>query len=92
MRSFFIKNKVHCVLKTSMIGDRFRMHTQNCSSLKKHLIDAHSIDRVTTVELVKDVKILALAANKSDRIFLEAILLKEHKPTINSQMEGEERI
>ena len=74
------------------IRDRFRMHTQNCSSTKKHLIDAHSIDRVTTVELV-DVEILASAANKRDLIFLEAILLREHKPTIiNSLMEGEERI
>ena len=42
------------------------------------IIDAHSINRVTTVELVQDVKILASAAYKRDLIFLEAILLKEH--------------
>ena len=92
-------NRVGCEAAQTYIGyttctikDRFRMHTQNCSSIKKHLTTVHEIDRITTAELVKDVQVLASASDKRDLIFLEALILKEKKPPINSQMEGEDRI
>ena len=69
-----------CTLKLTLVttctsGDRFRKHTQQYSSMKrKQLIAAHSINRATSVHLVKDIKILSSASNKRDLIFLEALL------------------
>jgi hypothetical protein len=77
---------------TCSVTERFRTHTQNSSSIKKHLQDVHNINRVTTAELVTDVEIIKGSNNKTDLIFLEAIYIKSLKPSLNSQNEGCDKI
>ena len=64
------------------------MHTQNSSSIKKHLTASHNIAKVTTAELLSDVRVIGYSLDKRNLIFLETILIKNKTPTINSQKEG----
>ena len=74
------------------IKDRFRMHTQNCSSIKKHLQEYHRINKITTAELIPDIHILASAPVKRDLIFIEALYIKLLKPSLNSQTDFSDRM
>ena len=64
------------------------MHNQNSSSIKKHLAASHNIAKVTTAELLSDVKVIGYSLDERNLIFLEAILIKNKTPTIKSQKEG----
>jgi hypothetical protein len=77
---------------TCSVSERFRMHTQNSSSIKKHLQEHHGINKTTTAELLTDVKILKNSSSKTDLIFYEALLIKSLKPSLNAQNEGCDRI
>lgn len=77
---------------TCTISDRFRMHTQNSSSIKKHLQDYHQVSRTTTAELLQNVDILYTSSSKRDLVLIEAIYIKKLHPALNSQNEGCDRI
>ena len=77
---------------TCTLQDRFRMHTQQSSSIKKHLQQHHSIQKVTTAELLKDVTIIQNASSKRDLIITEALLIKNRRPTINMQSEFNDKL
>ena len=69
---------------------RMRNHTQN-GSIRKHNIDAHA-HKVTTNDILKDIKILRHFNNKEDLVIAEALYIKSVNPVLNGQREGEERI
>ena len=77
---------------TCAVADRFRMHTQNSSSIKKHLMERHNITKVTTKELLINVNILRSTLDKRDLLFYEALLVKQSKPTLNSQIEFSDKL
>lgn len=77
---------------TCTIANRFKMHTQNCSSIKKHLIQTHSITKISTNDLLADVKILKNCSDKRDLVIYEALLIKMHKPSLNSQTEFSDKL
>ena len=41
---------------TCIIFNRFKMHTQNSSSIKKHLSDSHQINKISTADLILNTK------------------------------------
>ena len=69
----------------------FKMHTQN-GSIKKHLKEAHKINKITRQELIDKVKILKSCNNKKELIMTEAILIKCNSPSLNAQEEGADRL
>ena len=77
---------------TSSVANRFKMHTQNCSSIKKHAKNTHNLNKVASVELLECVKILKQSPNKRELLFLEALCIKSFKPTMNAQSEFSDRI
>ena len=64
------------------------MHAQSSSSIKKQLAASHNIAKIITAELLSDVKVIGYSLDKRNLILLEAILIKNKTPTINSQKEG----
>ena len=77
---------------TCSLKERFRTHTQNSSSIKRHLSEAHNINRTTTVELLKYVTVLHRTQDKRDLIFSEALFIKMEKPLLNSQNDFSNKI
>ena len=77
---------------TCSIATRFRYHTQNSSSIKKHLKGVHNIDKVATADLIPNVSIVKYSSDKRDLMFYEALLIRENKPTLNSQVEFSDKI
>ena len=77
---------------TCTVGDRFRMHTRDSSSIKKHLKSVHNINRITSAELISDVHILRSCSNARELIFYEAFNIKLYNPELNSQTEFSDRI
>ena len=77
---------------TCSILARFRMHTQNSSSIKKHLQSSHQIQRISTNELLPNVKVLKYSSNKRDLLITEALLIKSLKPSLNSQTEFSDKL
>ena len=77
---------------TCTVFQRFIMHTQNISSIKKHLQDNHNIQKVTTNELLQDVTVLKTANDKRTLMYLEALYIKMKKPELNSQKEFSDKI
>ena len=77
---------------TSSVANRFRMRTQNCSSIKNHAKNTHNLNKVTSVELLECVKILKQSPNKRELLFLEALCRKSFKPSMNAQSEFSDRI
>ena len=69
---------------------RMRNHTQN-GSILKHNVDAHGT-RVTTNQILEDIKILRHFNTKEDLTIAEALLIKENNPSLNGQREGEDRV
>ena len=72
---------------TCTIDDRFRMHAQS-GSIKKHLSEHHGITRIPKNDLIPSTSVLATCHSKGKLRMTEAILIKELKPSINSQDEG----
>ena len=77
---------------TCTIANRFKMHTQNCSSIKKHLLQHHKISKISSAELTKDVTVLKSCPDKRDLTIYEAILIKMKRPTLNSQTEFSDKL
>ena len=77
---------------TCSINNRFKMHTQNSSSIKKHLQELHNINTIKTADLIPHVKILHKSADRRNLILTEAIYIKQERPNLNAQNEGSEKI
>ena len=76
---------------TCTVDERFKMHAQN-GSIKKHLVENHGMTRTPKNDLVSSTKILGSSNNKGRLRMLEAIMIKDMKPSLNSQEEGCERL
>ena len=76
---------------TCTLYDRFGMHTQN-GSIKKHLAEAHNIQRIPRRELLESTEVLATCNIKRKLVMTEAIFIKDMKPALNSQDEGCNRL
>ena len=72
---------------TATIKDRFKQH----ASIKKHFRITHN-KNITGSEMLANVTVLARAQNKQDLIIMEALLIKQHQPVINTQAEDFNRI
>ena len=79
-------------LTTCSIATRFRYHTQNSSSIKKHLTGVHNNDKIATADLIPNVSIGKYSSDKRDLMFYEALLIGENKPTLNSQVVFSDKI
>ena len=76
---------------TCTVDERFRMHAQN-GSIKRHLVDKHGMIRVPKNDLIPSIKILGSCNTKGRLRMLEAIMIKDMKPSLNSQEEGCDRL
>jgi len=76
---------------TCTISDRFKMHAIN-GSIKNHITQSHEINRIPKAELIQGVDILRHCNSRQELIMTEAILIKDMKPTLNSQQEGCDRL
>ena len=72
---------------TCTVGERFRSHTQT-GSIKKHLVEAHGITRIPKRDLLETTKVLKTCNSVGHMRMTESMLIKELKPTLNSQEEG----
>lgn len=72
---------------TCTIDERFRMHAQT-GSIKKHLMEKHGLRKVSKSDLTQSTSVLKSCDSKGRLRMTEAILIKELKPTLNSQDEG----
>ena len=72
----FYRGILRCTLKNEM-------HTQNSSSIKKHLGDSHQINKIFTADLILNTKILKSVPCKRELLITEAL---------NSQTEFSDRI
>jgi hypothetical protein len=70
------------------LSERFRQH----KSVQHHLKVAHGITRTSSKTLLESVSVLCRANSKQELLILEALCIKETKPTLNSQEEGRDRI
>ena len=52
----------------------------------------HNIDKVATADLIPNVSIVKYSSDKRDLMFYEALLIRENKPTLNSQVEFSDKI
>ena len=76
---------------TCTIDERFRMHAQT-GSIKRHLREKHEIERVAKNDIIECTTILASCSSRGRLRMTEAILIKDLKPTLNSQEEGCDRL
>ena len=76
---------------TCTVDERFGMHAQN-GSIKKHLIEVHNITRTSKNDLIACTKVLGKSNFKGRLRMLEAVLIKDLKPSLNSQEEGCDRL
>ena len=76
---------------TCTLHERFKMHTQN-GSVIKHLREKHNIQKILRKDILKDTTVLATCMDRRKLIMSEAVIIKEKRPTLNSQNEGSERI
>lgn len=93
----YICPKEECQPSISYVGytectltDRLRNHTQQ-GSILAHNQQAHSI-KMKTQELLQHTIIERKFTEKEDLIIAEALIIKEQKPTLNAQKEGEVRV
>ena len=77
---------------TCSIATRFRYHSQKSSTIKKHLKGVHNIDKVAMADLIPNVSIAKYSSDKCDLMFYESLLIRENKPTLNSQVEFSDKI
>ena len=76
---------------TCTVAERFRMHTQ-AGSIKKHLTEVHGMNRIPKKDLINCTKILRSCDSIGRLRMTEAMLIKDMKPTLNSQEEGCDRL
>ena len=75
---------------TTTLKQRMTTHAQN-GSIRKHNEEKHD-RRLRTAEILQNVQVLFSSKDRQDLILAEALLIKKHQPTINSQREGEVRV
>jgi len=73
------------------ISERFKMHAVT-GSIKSHVVQAHNINKIPKTDLIQCVDILRQCSSRRELIMTEAILIKDMKPSLNSQQEGCERL
>ena len=73
------------------LHERFKMHTQN-GSIIKHLREHHKIQKIPRKDLLEDTSVLATVPDRRKLIMTEAVIIKEKKPSLNSQAEGCDRL
>jgi len=61
-------------------------------SIKNHLIECHSYSQVSKTELIANTDILRSCSTKRELLMTEALLIKQEKPSLNSQDEGADRV
>ena len=76
---------------TCTIDERFRMHAQT-GSIKRHLTETHERGRIAKQDIIECTTILATGNSRGRLRMTEAILIKDLKPTLNSQEEGCDRL
>jgi hypothetical protein len=74
----------------STLVERMRNHAQH-GSILNHNKTQHN-KKITTQEIVSNTKVIKKLPTKTDLLIAEALLIKEHNPTLNAQREGETRI
>jgi len=84
-------NSTYIGYTTCSLADRFRNHSYN-GSIRRHLIDHHSVQRVQAVNLLNNVKVLKSCTDIRELYMTEAVLIKELKPNLNAQDEGCDRL
>ena len=67
------------------------MHTQKGSVIKHLGKKKHNIPRSLRKDILKETTVLATCMDTTKLIMSEAVLIKEKRPTLNSQNEGCER-
>ena len=72
---------------TCSLYERFKLHTQT-GSIIQHLRVAYNIDRLPRRQLLDKTELIAMDRDKRCLVTLEALLIKEKKPSLNSQAEG----
>ena len=72
------------------LTDRCRNHAQS-GAIISHSIDTHNT-RIATNSILASTKILRHFHHKDELIIAEALLIKQHNPSLNGQREGELRI
>ena len=73
---------------TCTLYERFGQH----ASVKKHLLESHGLTRVGRRKLLESVRVLRCEKDRRHLIMMEAMLIKENRPKLNSQEEGSTRI
>lgn len=72
------------------LEDRMRNHTQS-GSIQQHSKEHHN-KKLTTNEILQDITIRRKFHSKEDLIIAESLLIKDGRPTLNAQREGEARV
>lgn len=75
---------------TNTINTRMRQHFYN-GAIKQHGFDKHNI-RPTYEEILNNTEVLSRCHDRHELIILEALYIKQEKPTINLQNEGSQRV
>ena len=71
--------------------ERFKIHTQT-GSIIIQLKEKHKINKVPRRDLLDSPTVLMYDKDKRKLVMLEALLMKEKRPSLNSQSEGCDRI
>ena len=75
---------------TTSLKQRMTTHAQS-GSIRNHNEEKHN-RRPRTAEILQQIEVLYSSNDRQDLILAEALLIKKHRPTINSQREGEVRV
>ena len=67
------------------------MHTQTGSIIIKHLKEKHKLYKVHRRDLFDSTTVLTHDNDKRKLVMLEALLIKEKRPNLNSQAEESDR-
>ena len=76
-------NQSYIGYTTTSIKQRMTSHAQN-GSIKNHNLNQHN-SRISTNDIIDQIKILFNAPNKTDLRIAEALLIKKHNPSRNNQ-------
>jgi len=72
------------------LEDRMRNHAQS-GFIQQHNREQHN-QKLTTKQILENTTIKIKIQSKEDLTIAEAIMIKEHKPSLNAQREGETRV
>ena len=75
---------------TTSLKQRMTTHASN-GSIRYHNEEKHN-RRPRIAEILQQIEVLYSSTDRQDLILAEALLIKKHQPTINSQREGEVKV